>query len=215
MEKLAGKLRPAMRTSEIAVKLQNILLGRHIDPGMIIRICPDETAWHGFPGDRRIRDGEIITVDAACSLQGWWADVAVTFTVGEVNEERKRLITAARRAMLSAALFIREGETGTAVAEAVGAVLKEYDVRLIPEGAGHRVGRRLHDGPALTYDGRPHPPVRAGFVYTAEPILTTGSGEVRIAADGSAVTADRSPAAHFELPILALEGEGRILGAPS
>ena len=214
LEKLAGKLRPGMRTGEIAVKLQKILNSFRVDPGMIIRICPDEVAWHGLPGARRIRDGEIVTVDAACSVQGWWADAAVTFAVGEVNEERKRLMSAAVRAVNSAAAFIREGEDGTAAAGALKAVLREYDVRLIPEAAGHRVGRCLHDGPALTYDGRPYPPIAAGAVYTAEPVLTTGSGEVIIADDGSAVTADGAPTAHFELPVLALRKKGRILGSP-
>jgi len=207
-------IQPGIQTFDLAMSLEKTLQGRGADPGLLISISPEDTAWHGIPGDRVLKSGEIVTIDIACSVRGWWADAARTFPVGKIDEKRKNLLKAAWLMTKELVSVIRDGESGAGTSAAVSKLAGIRGVSLLGEGAGHGIGRKLHELPSLTYDGRIHDTMRAGRLYTVEPVLSSGNGRIQISRDGSALTVDGEPVAHFELTFLLIGHGTQILGSP-
>jgi len=207
-------IQPGIQTLDLAMSLEKSLLGRGADPGLLISISPEDTAWHGIPGDRILMAGEIVTIDIACSVRGWWADAARSFPVGRIDVKRTNLLKAAWLMTRELVSTIRAGENGKGTSALVSELTGVWDVSLLSEGAGHGIGKRLHELPSLTYDGRTHDAMHAGMLYTAEPVLTSGSGKIRISRDGSARTYDGEPVAHFEVTFLLIRHGTQILGSP-
>ncbi len=205
---------PGLRTIDLAESLEKALKSRGVDPGVLISISPEDTVWHGIPGERKLKSGELVTVDIACSVRGWWADAARTFAVGKIDEKRRKLMCAAWMATKKLTETMIPGQNGIESAASVLNVTGRWNVSLISEGAGHGIGRKLHVPPSLTYDGRTHEPLRSGCLYTAEPVLSSGNGKVLISSDGSALTADGEPSAHFEVTLLLIRHGTQILGSP-
>jgi len=207
-------IQPGILTLDLAMSLEKSLLGRGADPGFLISISPEDTAWHGIPGNRALKQGEIVTIDIACSVRGCWADAARTFPVGKIDEKRTNLLNTAWMMTKELLSIIRAGERGAGTSAAVSELSADRGVSLLNEGAGHGIGRRLHELPSLTYDGRTHDAMEAGKLYTVEPVITSGSGRISISGDGSALTYDGEPVAHFEVTFLLIRHGTQILGSP-
>ena len=207
-------IRPGAVTLILAEELDRFLLKNGADPGLIIRISPEDTVWHGIPDKRKLQSGEIVSIDIACSVKGWWADAARTFAVGNVDKKRKNLMISALEGTKRIVSVLKVGRIGNESADTLSELCRNRRISLITEAAGHGIGRRLHDIPSLTYDGRKHDPLKAGSVYTAEPIFSAGSGKIIISDNGCAVTADAEPSAHYEVTVLLVEHGAHILGAP-
>ncbi|MDF1569622.1 MAG: M24 family metallopeptidase [Spirochaetaceae bacterium] len=207
-------IKPGLTTRELAEEISRFLSARGADPGSIIRISPEEVVWHGLPNSRVIEFGEIVSVDIACSVRQWWADGAKTIPVGQINSIKSDLIQTAIEGMKTVIRGMKSGDDGLASAEAIRKLCGRRSVTLVTEAAGHGIGRRLHETPSITYDGRPHTPLKLNSVYTVEPIFTSGDGNVRMTEDGSAETNDGEPSAHFEVTVLLVEHGVHILGAP-
>ena len=215
MEAVGKAIRPNMTTQDVASIINAVLRADDVDSSPIIRISPEEVVWHGLPGGRILQEGEIVSIDVACSVRGWWADASMTFPIGSIDEKRARLIDAAKEGTKCIVECTRDGCDGRESAVRLSNLCGAFGVRLVAEAAGHGVGRTLHADPLITYDGRTHEPLTEGFVYTAEPIFTCGDGRVKMVSDGSVVTADGEPAAHFEVSVLTLPDGPQILGAPN
>ncbi len=182
---------------------------------IIIHTSVEDTAWHGLPSSRVLQSGEIVTVDIACSLNGWWSDSATSFPVGKVDEVRQNLLEASREAVIEICRALRPGDVHKLTSRIVSEVCRRRKVSLIPEGGGHGIGRRLHESPILTYDGHLYNHLEEGMVYTVEPVFTSGSGKITISESGAAVCSDGAPASHFEVSVLMEEKGARILGYPA
>lgn len=203
---------PGVKTLKIAEEIDRFLVGYGADPGLVIRISPEDTVWHGIPDERKLLAGEIVSIDVACSVRGWWADTARTFPVGEVDRKRQLLMLSALEGTRKIVSLMKAGRTGRESADAMTRLCRQQEVSLIAEAAGHRIGRRLHELPSLTYDGRRHGALKDGYLYTAEPIFSAGNGEILISPNGSAVTGDTEPAAHYEVTVLLVNHGAHILG---
>lgn len=211
---LAGSLiRPGIQTLKIAEKIHSWLI-THGAEKSLINISPENLVWHGVPGQRTLGNGEIVTVDIACSAGGYWSDAARTFTVGDVDEEHQNLVIAAWEGTRLVASMMAEGSNGLETHKMLQQHCRFRGVALVPEGAGHAIGHSLHQQPTLTYDGRPHMPLLSGRAYTAEPVFTTGNGIVSISRDGIAETRDKKPSAYFEVTVYLADNRVRICGAP-
>ncbi len=208
-------VQPDLPTQFVADSIGSMLQDNGVDPGYIISISPEDVAWHGIPGDRLLGRGEIVTIDVACSVRGWWTDISITVPVSDIDEKRLRLIEAAREGTKTLINCTKKNSNGRENAAKMSDHCKRYDVRLISEGAGHGLGRKLHCNPQLTYDGRLHTPLEDGRAYTIEPVFTSGNGRVRMNSDGSAVTEDGEPTAYFEIAVLIRGNNTVILGNPS
>ncbi|MEJ2188942.1 MAG: type I methionyl aminopeptidase [Acidobacteriota bacterium] len=171
---------------------------------------------HGIPSaDARLREGDLVSIDCGVLLDGFYGDAAVTFAVGEVSDEARRLLDVTRRCLDDAVSAVgpgaRLGDVGAAVqhrAESAGfGVVREF--------VGHGIGRALHEEPQVPNYGEPGrgPRLKPGLVIAIEPMITGGSWRVRIDDDGwTARTEDGKLAAHFEFSVAVTADGRRVLG---
>lgn len=174
----------------------------------------NEEIVHGIPGKRKLREGDIVGIDAGAIVDGWHADAAVTVPVGRVSAEAMALIRtteeALRRGIAAARAGGRLGDVGAAVqsfAERSGfSVVRNY--------VGHGIGRAMHEPPQVPNYGTAGVgrPVGTGLCIAIEPMLNAGGRETRLLDDGwTVVTADGSLSAHFEHTVAVTEAGPRIL----
>jgi methionyl aminopeptidase len=159
---------------------------------------------HGIPSaKRKLRDGDIVGIDAGAILDGWHADAAITVAVGTVSAEAARLIAVTERALgigiQSARVGGRIGDIGAAVEEFV----RGQGFSVVHNYVGHGIGRAMHEDPQVPNyrptKGQPNPPISEGLCIAIEPMVNVGGPETRMLADQwTVVTADRSLSAHFE-----------------
>lgn len=171
-------------------------------------LCLNEEVVHAPPGDRIIRDGDLLTIDVSLRVDGWCADAAATLAVGNAGERRRRLVEAARRAVSAGVTASTCGARWSSVAGAVQKSAADDGVKLISGYCGHGIGRDLHEPPRLPLvagevqrwlEQHGDLVLRPGMVFTIEPIVTEGDARTLELDDGwTVVTADRSDTAHEE-----------------
>lgn len=186
-------------------------------------ISVNEQIVHGIPGNRKLREGDIVSVDTGCRIDGWCGDAAVTHAVGSVSEEVGQLLQVTRRALDIAVEQMGQAESWSQVAKAMDDHVSPFGYGIVEELVGHGIGRKLHqppDVPNYYSSGWAHLSdfkLRPGLVLAVEPMINLGTRQTKMAGDGWTInTADRQPSAHFE-HTLALTNEGvrRLTGAPS
>jgi methionyl aminopeptidase len=184
-------------------------------PGAIC-ISVDDQVVHGIPGDRRLRAGEIVTLDVAAELDGYHADAARTVAVGQANAEAEHVMSATRAALRAGIRAAQPGATLRDVGAAVQRAAVAAGVQVIPELTGHGIGRRMHEEPTVFNWAAPgsHRVLEPGLVFTIEPMLAAGSPAIVLEADGWTVrTADGELSAHEEQTIVVCPGGPEILTA--
>jgi len=159
---------------------------------------------HGIPSSKRkLREGDIVGIDAGAIVDGWHADAAITVAVGKVSADAARLIEVTQKALnigiASAKVGGRVGEIGAAVEEYV----RGQGFSVVHNYVGHGIGRAMHEEPQVPNyrptSGQPNPPISEGLCIAIEPMVNIGGPETRTLADQwTVVTADRSLSAHFE-----------------
>lgn len=167
-------------------------------------ISVNEEIVHGIPGDRIVRNGDIVSIDCGVRLDGWCADSARTVLVGEVKPEERRLVESTRRCLDEAIAAIRPGRAWSDIGRMMEQIAVRERLGIIREYVGHGIGRAMHEPPkvpnyAITAGGREDFLLRPGMVIAVEPMLTLGRGRTLTLKDGwTVVTRDRRPAAHEE-----------------
>lgn len=180
-----------------------------------LSVSVNEAAVHGLPDKRKLKSGDVVTLDLAAKLDGWYGDCAVSVPVGTVAPEAMRLIEAGRRASEAGIAAVRSGGGRLGdIGSAIGEVLDELGFRVIENLAGHGVGRKIHEAPTVLNSGEAGvgAPIVPGMVFTVEPVVTAGKPIVVPSGDGyGLVTEDGFPTALFEHTI-AVTSEGlRVL----
>lgn len=184
--------------------------------GFPASICssPNDTVVHGIPDDRPLQTGDIYSADFGLILDGWHADSAWTFPVGEVSEEARRLMEVTQRALDSGIAQCRVGARLGDVGFAVQEVVDSSGFSLVEDFVGHGIGRSLHEDPPVPNRGRPGrgPVIEEGWVLCVEPMVNAGGRECRLLADRwGVVTADGSLSAHYEHTIAVTSSGPRVL----
>jgi methionyl aminopeptidase len=186
-------------------------------PGVVC-LSVNDVALHGVPTPEPLADGDLLSVDAGATLDGWVGDAATTFSVGTVRADDARLVATAEAALqagISAAVV--GGRIGD-ISAAIGAVGRAGGCGINTDQGGHGVGRTMHEEPHVPNEGRPGRgvPLRAGLVIAIEPwFLAGGSDDYRVDADGWTLrSADGSRAAHVEHTVAVTDEGPRILTAP-
>jgi len=196
--------------------------GARSAPAMVYRfpgancISLNEEAVHGIPGDRPLRDGDLLKLDVTVEKGGFMADAAESVAVGAVSEEAERLIACSRRAFEKAMLVARAGFRVCEIGRAVEREVRRAGFSVIRELGGHGIGRTIHEEPRIPNYADPNAQqiLTEGMVITVEPIIAAGSGRTLLAADGWTMkTADRRPAAHYEHTIVIRKGTPMVLTA--
>lgn len=177
-------------------------------------ISVNEVACHGFPSHYVLQEGDIVTVDFVADVNGWKADSAWTYIVGNGSEEVRRLQRAAKTALLAGLKAAKAGNPLSAIGEVIEDQAKRDGYSVVTAFAGHGIGTQLHEPPQVLHARMQQQPfiLEEGMVITIEPILSAGSPYVYIAKDGwTARTIDHSLTAQFEHTVAITKGAPILL----
>lgn len=175
----------------------------------------DQEIVHGIPSDdRKLDEGEILSVDVGVELDGWCGDAACTYAVGEISPQRKALLDATETSLKKAIEAAVKGHTIGDIGHAVESYAKPLGYGIVRDYTGHGIGKKMHEAPQVPNYGRPRRGVtlQAGMALAIEPMIMTGREDVALAENGwTVLTADGSDAAHFERSIVVLDDGPEIL----
>jgi methionyl aminopeptidase len=179
-------------------------------------ISLNDEAVHGIPGERQVKEGDLLKLDVTVEKDGFMADAAVTVAVGDVPEECQRLVACAEQAFSKAMLVARAGFRVSDIGRAVEREVRRQGFSVIRDLGGHGIGRTIHEEPRVPNypDPQANQVLTEGLVITVEPIIAAGSGRAVLARDGWTVrTADRRPSAHYEHTLVITKREPILLTA--
>jgi len=221
---LAENVRPGVTTRELDRLAEERIRAAGAAPSFLgYRGYPNSTCIsvedvivHGIPGDRVLREGQIVSIDVGAYYRGYHGDAALTVACGSVDELRQRLMDATDRALSAGILAARAGNYLVDVSRAVQQVCERAGFSVVRDFVGHGIGREMHEEPQVpNFDtGSRGPLLRAGMVLAIEPMVNAGKPGVKVLRDGwTAVTVDGMPSAHFEHSIVVRDGAPEILSA--
>lgn len=177
-------------------------------------ISINDEVVHGIPGKRKLKNGDIVTLDICACYKGYHGDSAWTYKVGEVSSEVSALMDETKEALFAGLAQVKPGNRIGDISNAVEQVANKYHLGVVRELCGHGVGHHLHEDPDIPNYGRPHtgPLIKEGMVFAVEPMLNLGSREVCMLDDGwTIVTYDEKPSAHFEHTVVVTKDGYEIL----
>jgi methionyl aminopeptidase len=222
MDLLAGKVRPGVTTGDLDRAAEKFIRSQGATPafkgyrGFPGSICasPNDMVVHGIPGAFKLATGDVLSVDIGVIYDGWVADAARTFPVGEVSPVASKLLEVTRESLFRAVDACRVGNRLGDVGHAVQEHVEGAGFSVVRSLVGHGIGRNMHEEPQIPNYGPPGKRERLeeGMVLAVEPMTTAGRHTVRMGDDGWAIySQDGSLAAHFEFTV-AVTGDGpRIL----
>lgn len=177
-------------------------------------ISIDDEVVHGIPGSRKLKEGEIVSVDVGSIVDGFYGDGARTFPVGQISADKKKLLELTQKCLEAGIEQARPGNRLGAISAAVQKVAESNGLGVVRQLVGHGIGRQMHEEPQVPNFGLPTdgPVLKAGMVLAIEPMINAGTYDVKTMPDGwTVVTADGQPSAHFEHTVAITEGEPDIL----
>lgn len=176
----------------------------------------NEVVIHGIPNKRKIKDGDIVSIDLGVVLNGWHGDAARTILVGDVSDEAKKLERVTRESFFEGIKFAKAGNHLHDISKAIENFVTSNGYSVVKEYVGHGIGRILHEAPQVPNyfskgAGR-GPRLRAGMTLAIEPMVNAGKSDITHLDDGwTVLTVDNSLSAHYENTILITDGEPEIL----
>ena len=179
-----------------------------------ICISPNDVVVHGIPDRFRVSEGDLVTIDVGVTLDGYIADSAYTFGVGEIDPDAQRLLDVAQDALGAGIAEAVVGNRVGDISHAVQAIVEAGGFSVVRSLVGHGVGRDYHEDPHIPNYGEPGrgPRLSEGMTIAIEPMITAGSSEVLVMDDGWTIrTADGSLSAHFEHTVAITADGPRIL----
>ncbi len=177
-------------------------------------ISINDEVVHGIPGKRKLKNGDIVTLDICACYKGYHGDSAWTYKVGDVSCEVSALMDETKEALFAGLAQVKPGNRIGDISNAVEQVANKYHLGVVRELCGHGVGHHLHEDPDIPNYGRAHtgPLIKEGMVFAVEPMLNLGSREVCMLDDGwTIVTYDEKPSAHFEHTVVVTKDGYEIL----
>jgi methionyl aminopeptidase len=225
---MSGELKPGMKTRELDIIAQRELkrLGAESSfkgyrgyPATVCVSVNDEIV-HGIPGDRILKDGDVVALDFGAIFNGFHGDSAITVTVGEGTPEAKRLIEATRGSLESGIAAAKAGAKLGDVCAAIQGYAESRGYSVVREYTGHGIGRKMHEDPQIPNSTEPPyglkpgtgPVLKKGMTLALEPMLSIGDWHTRVAGDHwTVLTADGSLSAHFEHTIAIDNSEPEVL----
>ena len=174
----------------------------------------NEELVHGIPGNRKLKEGDIISVDCGAVVEGYVGDASFTAGVGELSPTARKLLEVTEKALYIAIEEMRVGNHTGDVSAAIQQFVEGRGFHVTREYTGHGVGRQMHEGPQVPNYGKPGTgvPLEAGMTIALEPMVLVGTYRTRVLPNRwTVVSADGSLTAHFEHSIAVTEGEPLIL----
>ncbi|OGZ57713.1 MAG: type I methionyl aminopeptidase [Candidatus Spechtbacteria bacterium RIFCSPHIGHO2_02_FULL_43_15b] len=200
------KVKPAFRGEES---------GKSGEPyPFVLCASVNEVIVHGLPSDYLLKDGDILGLDFGVIYEGYYSDVAATIPVGNISEEAHRLIRVTKKALNFGIKKVRPGNTIGDIGNTVQRYVESQGFGVVRDLVGHGIGKSLHEDPQVPNYGKRHKgeKLEEGMVLAIEPMVTMGSWEVSMSADGYGYeTSDKSLSAHFEHTVLVSKNGCEIL----
>ncbi len=182
-------------------------------PGAICSSIDGEVV-HGIPGNRILKEGEILSIDVGVEKDGFYGDAALTVEIGKVSDEKKELMRVTEESLyLGIEQAVADNRLGD-ISNTVQTYVEKHGFSVVRELCGHGVGKYLHEDPQVPNFGKKGTGtvLKNGMTIAIEPMVNAGSYKVNVAPDGWTVfTTDGSPSAHFEHTIAIVDGKPEIL----
>ena len=220
-ELMREKIAPGITTAELNMAAERLIAKRHAKPlfkgynGFPAALCisVNDEVIHGIPGPRKLKEGDIVSIDVGAQIHGFCGDAARTFPVGEVKPEVAELLRVTEASLYAGIEMAVAGNRLGDIGNRIQTVAEEHGLGVVVDYVGHGIGRNLHEAPDVPNYGRPGRGLRLvnGMTLAIEPMLNMGTPAVRTLADGwTVVTLDGLPSAHFENTV-AITPDGPVL----
>jgi methionyl aminopeptidase len=220
-------IRPGITTKELDEAAEDYILKKNGQPAFknypgpypypaTLTISVNEELVHGIPGNRKLNEGDIVSVDCGTILDGFVADSAFSIGVGELSPDAKQLLEVTEKALYKGIEKMRPGNRVGDVSATIQEYVEGFGFHVPREYTGHGVGRAMHEGPLVPnfgISGRGIP-LRPGITVAIEPMVMVGTHRTKVLEDQwTVISADRSLTAHFEHSVAVTEDEPIILTA--
>ena len=221
--KLAGDMiRPGITTREIDKAVHHFILSQGAKPSFLgyagypasVCISVNEEVIHGIPGGRRLKEGDIVSIDVGAHYHGFHGDCAATYPCGKISREAQLLIDVTQQSFFEGIKHARQGGRVSDISHAVQTYAESFGFGVVREYVGHGVGEKMHEEPEIPNYGAPGrgPRLIRGMTIAVEPMITLGNPGIRVLKDDwTVVTLDGKLAAHYENTVLITDGEPEIL----
>lgn len=226
LELVGSRAKPGVTTRELDALAEDHIRSRgavpafkgygHRENPFPASLCTsiDAEVVHGIPGDRALKSGEILSVDVGVKKNGYFGDAAKSFSVGTVDDRKRRLLKITEEALYKGIEQARAGNHVEDISHAIQQHVESNGFSVVRDLVGHGVGKKLHEEPSVPNVGEAGKGdvLKNGMTLAIEPMVNAGSWEVRFLADGwTVVTLDGEPSAHFEHTIAIVNGKAEIL----
>ena len=222
LEMIQGLIVPGITPLELDTEAEKFIRSKGAEPGFkglygypaTLCISVDDEVVHGIPNDRRLQDGEIVSIDVGSLIDGYYGDHAKTYSVGKIDSNKKKLIAVTQDCLMAA---IDQALPGNRIGDISHAVQKKAESNgysVVTELVGHGIGTKLHEEPQIPNFGTSGtgPKIEVGMCFAIEPMINMGKPEVYTKKDNWTVcTKDGMPSAHFEHTITITENGAKIL----
>ncbi|BDG34222.1 type I methionyl aminopeptidase [Parageobacillus sp. VR-IP] len=221
-KELEKHIRPGITTKELDAIAEDVIRqygaipsfkGYNGFPGSICTSVNEELV-HGIPGNRVLKEGDIISIDVGAQYNGYHADSAWTYPVGEIAEETKKLLEVTEKSLYIGLEEAKPGARLSNISHAIQTYVESHHFSIVREYVGHGIGQDLHEDPQIPHYGPPNkgPRLKPGMTLCIEPMVNAGSRYVKTLADNwTVVTVDGKMCAHFEHTIAITENGYEIL----
>jgi methionyl aminopeptidase len=179
-------------------------------------ISANEAVVHGIPGNRPLKDGDIISVDCGVKKNGFYGDHAYTFAVGEVKPEVQKLLDVTKECLYIGIQQMISGNRIGDISYAIQQHAEKHGYGVVRELVGHGLGKNMHEEPEVPNYGKrgDGPKIKEGLVLAIEPMINLGTKSIKQLNDGwTIVTVDGKPSAHFEHDVAVVDGKPEILSS--
>jgi methionyl aminopeptidase len=221
LDQLKSAVKPGVKTRQLDIIMADESRRREVKPsfknyqGFPANLCVsvNDEIVHGIPGERVLREGDIVSLDAGVIFKGFHSDSAITVGVGEISQQAKELVAVTEGSLKAG---IAQATSGAHVGD-ISAAIQDYvesrGFSVVREYTGHGVGRELHEDPQIpNFAFGRSPLLRKGMTVAIEPMVNAGDWRTKLAANQwTVLTADGSLSAHFEHTIVITEGAAEIL----
>ena len=222
LDYLGNQLKEGMTTADLNALADDYIRSRGAFPSCLgysgypasVCVSINEQVVHGIPGERIIRDGDIVSLDFCAYKNGYHADAARTFLVGDVSEEKRRLVRVTEECVFKAVENLKAGTPLYDIGAAVQKHAESNGYSVVRALVGHGIGKEMHEDPSVPNFGKAGTGVRlkAGTVLCIEPMINMGGYQVDFLSDGWTVeTRDKQPSAHYENTVVIREDGVEIL----
>ena len=215
-------IKPGVTTKELDQLVEDYLRSQNAIPtfkgysGFPYSICAsvNEEVVHGFPSEKKLLEGDIVSIDIGATFEGYVGDSAKTFKVGAVDDEKRRLVEATRQSFYEGIKFAKTSYRLSDVSNAIQQYAENQGFSVVRDYVGHGVGKDMHESPQIPNFGKPGkgPRLQVGMVLAIEPMINAGTYNVKVLDNNwTVVTTDGKPSAHYEHTVAITDGEPELL----